>query len=280
MAIQTTPNSAYAWSPDLVTFTAQDIIPEALILQTSTVSGSIEGDAPAVRVPYVDDAEADFVAEGAEIPEADPTLAEVVVHTGKVSQLVRVSREQWTQDGAAGLLSNSVRRAIINRANVAYLAQEAPASPAVTPPAGLLNIDGVHDGGIVGDNLDTLADAFATIEAANGTPTHIVASPSAWSHLRKLKTGEAANTMLLGAGTQDTEKFLFGTQVLTSPAVPAGGLVVMDSTAVVSAVGPVMVQTSEHVYFTSDSIGLRCTFRFGQNLVRPDRVATLTVDAG
>lgn len=277
MAAQMTTNSANSWSPDIVSFAAQDIIPEALVMQTSTVAGKVEGDAPAVRVPFVDDAEADFVAEGTEIPEADPALAEVVVHTGKVAQLIRISREQWVQDGAAGMLSDSVRRAIINRANTAYLAQPAPTSPAVTPPAGLLNIDGVHDGGIIGDDLDTLADAFAVIEAANGTPNVIIASPSAWSHMRKLKTGTEANTMLLGAGTQDTEKRLFGTPVLTSPAVPAGDLVVLDSTAVVSAVGDVLVQTSEHVYFAADSIGLRATFRFGQNLVRPDRVARLSI---
>ena len=72
---------------------------------------------------------------------------------------------------------------------------------------------------------------------------------------------------------------LLGVPLVTSSAMPAGSLLVVDKTAVVSAVGPVNVQQSEHVYFTSDSIGLRCTFRFGANLVHPDRVAELTVTA-
>ena len=76
---ETTLTSAKAWSPD-VTGVAPDIaVPDALILKTSTVAGSIEGDAPAVRVQYIDDATAGFVAEGAALPEADPNLSEALV---------------------------------------------------------------------------------------------------------------------------------------------------------------------------------------------------------
>jgi hypothetical protein len=41
---------------------------------------------------------------------------------------------------AATLLSDSVRRALVRKANVAYLAQAARVGPATTPPAGLLNL--------------------------------------------------------------------------------------------------------------------------------------------
>jgi HK97 family phage major capsid protein len=274
---ETTLTSATAWSPDIRTFAAQDVIPDALILSTSTVSGRIEGDEPAVRAAYVDDATAQFTAEGETIPEANPGLSEVLVHTGKVTQLIRLSREQWTQDGASGILSDSVRRAVVKRANQAYLAQPAPTAGNVTPPAGLLNIPGVVDAGILSGDLDALADAFAEIEGNGGTPTHIIAAPSAWGYLRKFKTGPDAATTLLGAGTTDATRFLLGLPVLTDSSMPAGTMLVLDRTAVISAVGQVQVATSDHVYFASDSIALRCTFRFGQNLVRPNRVAKLTV---
>ena len=140
MATETTLNSAKGWSPDVVGFAPTEVIPDALILQTSTVSGRIEGDEPVVRVIYVDDDEAEFVAEGAEISEADPGLNEVLIATGKVAQLVRISREQYGQGGASGLISESVRRAVVNRANQAYLAQAAPTSPATTPPAGTVTV--------------------------------------------------------------------------------------------------------------------------------------------
>ena len=72
MATETTKTSAHAWAPD-VTEVAPDIaIPDALILQTSSVAGVVEGDAPVVRCQYVDDAAAGFVNEGAAISEADP----------------------------------------------------------------------------------------------------------------------------------------------------------------------------------------------------------------
>src|SRR5690348_369097 len=101
----TTTNSAYAWRPDQVAFAPADVVPEALLLQHSTISGTIEGDQPSLRVAYVDDATATFVAEASPIPEAAPALAEVDVFTGKVSQLVRLSNEQYRQAGTAEQLA-------------------------------------------------------------------------------------------------------------------------------------------------------------------------------
>lgn len=275
----TTQNtSGNAWSPDLQAFAPTDVIPEALILETSTVLGEVEGDAVAVRVAWVDDADAAFGAEGETIDESDPTLDEVLVYTGKVSQLVHLSREQYYQPGTAGNLAESVRRAVVKKANAAYLAQTAPDSPAVTPPAGLLNIDGIlSDFGEITEDLDALADAVAAIEGNGGIPTHILAAPDAWGFLRKFKTGTGKNTALLGAGTADQEKRLLGIPVITTPAMTSGGLIVLDKSAVVSAVGQLEIATSEHVYFNSDGIAIRATWRIGQNVVHPDRIASLTV---
>ncbi|OCB41043.1 major capsid protein [Mycobacterium malmoense] len=277
MATETTLTSAKAWSPD-VTAVAPDIaVPDALILATSTVAGSVEGDEPAVRAQYVDDATAGFVAEGATLSEADPNLAEVLVYTGKVAQLIRLSREQWSQPNAAQLLSKSVARAVTRAANLAYIAQVAPTSPAVTPPAGLLNVTGIVDGGAIADSLDGLVDILATLATNLATPSHIVLSPTAWASLRKFKTGTGYNSSLLGAGTSDVQPYLLDLPVIVDPAVPTGDGLVVDKTAVVSAVGQVMVATSDQFYFNSDSIGIRCTWRFGQNVVKPDRIAKFTV---
>ena len=135
MATETT--SAKAWAPDVQGFVPSDVIPDAIVLQVSTVAGRIEGDEPVLRVPYVSDADASFTPEGEEIDEAGPTLSEAVVATSKITQLVRLSREQYSQTGTAGLLSDSVRRAIIVNANQEFLTQVAPTPPAVQPPAGV-----------------------------------------------------------------------------------------------------------------------------------------------
>ena len=59
-----TPNSAYAWRPDLTTFHAADVVPDALINVFSTVSGVIEGDEPSVRVAFIDDDETTLLVSG------------------------------------------------------------------------------------------------------------------------------------------------------------------------------------------------------------------------
>lgn len=260
MATETTKTSAKAWSPDITAFAPSEAIPDALVLQTSTVVGRIEGDEPAVRVAYVDDADADFVAEGAEIPEDDPALSEVLVHTGKVAQLVRLSREQYAQAQTPQMLAESVRRAVTKRANLAYIAQAAPTAPAVTPPAGLVNVAGIEEGDAVASDLDALVDLIATLESNGATPSHILVDPIAWASLRKFKTGTGSAQTLLGAGTTDATKSLLDLPVMVTSALASGTGLVIDRSAIVSAVGDVQLATSSDVYFASDSIGIRCTF--------------------
>lgn len=278
MAVETTTTSAWAWRPDIQAVAPQDAIPDALVLQTSLVAGQVEGDEPAVRAQYVDDAGAGFVPEGAVIDEADPDLAEVVVHTGKIAQLLRLSREQYGQENASVLLSESVQRAVVRAVNVAYIAQTPPTSPAVTPPAGIAHVAGnAASPATVATNLDALVDLQAVIAQDFGIPSHILLSPTAWASLRKFKTADTWNSSLLGAGTIDSPPALLGLPVLVDAAVPAGQGIILDKNAIVSAAGTVNVAVSDQVYFNSDSLGVRCTFRFGANVVRPNRVQVFTV---
>ena len=280
MATETTLTSAKAWSPDLITAVSpDDAVPDALILHTSTVAGEIEGDAAVVRVQYVDDAAATFTAEAAPLPESDPGLSECLVYSGKVTQLIKLSREQWHQPNAQELLSASVRRAVTKAGNAAYISQVAPTSPALSPPAGLLNITGIVNGGAIADDLDGLVDLLATLATNGSEPSHIVISPTAWASLRKFRIGTDYNSTLLGVGAADAVPYLLSLPVTVSPAVPSGSGVVIDKTAVVSAVGPVEVATSEHAFFGADSIAVRCTWRFGANAVKPNRIGKFTVTA-
>ena len=60
-------------------------------------------------------------------------------------------------------------------------------------------------------------------------------------------------------------------------AVPDFSGIVVDRNAVVSAVGTLQVATSVDQYFDSDSVAVRATWRIGHNVVRPNRIDTLTV---
>ncbi|BBX56960.1 Phage capsid family protein [Mycobacterium shottsii] len=280
MTTQTTTTAEYAWRPDATTFAAADVVPEALIMQTSTVAGSIEGDKPSLHVAYVDDADAEFVAEAVEIDESDPDMSEVLVHTGKISQLIKLSTEQYNQEGTAGQLAMSVSRAIIKRADQAYISQVAPTPPAVHPPAGLLNIDNIVEGQEILGDLDALVDLIAELEAEGSMPSHIVVDPRGWAALRKLKTGIEFNSSLLGAGTTDAVPMLLSLPVLVNRWVPAYSGLLLDRTAVVSAVGPVRIASSEHQFFSSDSVALRATWRIGWNVVRPNRIGKFVINDG
>ncbi len=56
--------------------------------------------------------------------------------------------------------------------------------------------------------------------------------------------------------------------------------VVVDQRAIVSAVGQVKIAPSEHQYFSSDIVLLRATWRFGDAIVRPNRLGVFTVNGG
>lgn len=279
MAPITTTSTPAAWSPDATSFLPTDVVSEALILSASTVAGSIDGDSPAIRVGYLDDDEASFTAEGAEIPESDPTLAEVTISTGKITQLVRVSTEQYSQGGASQMLSDSVRRAIVKKADDAFLNQIAPVAPALAPATGLLEVAGLTQGDPVTDDLDSITDLIAEIGAAGGTPSTILLGHRAWGSLRKMKATAGSAQTLLGAGAADATATLLGIPVRVVGAMPADAGLVVDRSAIVSAVGPVTVATSNDVFFTSDSVALRATWRIGQAVVRPARIGSFSVTA-
>ena len=65
--------------------------------------------------------------------------------------------------------------------------------------------------------------------------------------------------------------------MIVSNAIDDNAGLVIDRSAVVSAVGSVQVATSSDVYFTADSIGYRVTWRIGQTVPRPNRIGKFTV---
>lgn len=204
MTTYTTANTDKAWHPDVQGFIPGEVVPDALILTTSTLAGQIEGDEPSLRVPFVaDDGLATIVAEAAVIPDTNAVFDEVAISTYKVSALGKYSYEALQQPNAAQLILNSLQRAVVNKANLAYLGNAAA-------PTGLLNVAGITNGGVLGTSLDTLVDAQAGIEAAGGQATDIIASPSFWAAAQKMKSATGSAMPVLGAGTAATERYLLG----------------------------------------------------------------------
>jgi HK97 family phage major capsid protein len=267
-----TTNSAYPWRPDLTTFAPQDVLPRAAIFYASTVSGRIEGDQPSLRVAYIVDDDAEFVAEGDEIPEGDPALNEAEIFTRKFAQLVRLSREQYSQVSTPDQLAASVARAMTIKADQAFLTQTVPTSPAVAPVAGLTNTSGLVTKSGVSTSLDALIDLEAALRANLAMPALWVLAPTTWAALRKLKIGSSYNSTLLGAGTDDADPRLLSMPVLVNNQMPSLTGLLVDPTAVVSAVSDLTIAVSDQSYFSSDSYGIRATMRTGHVVPRPNRI--------
>jgi HK97 family phage major capsid protein len=247
-------------------------------LQVSAKAGNVEGDEPAVRVPILSLEDApDYVAEANAIDESDPDDSEVVIHTGKLGLLVPVSREQLGIEDTATLLSDAVRRALIRKANRAFLAQTAPTPPAVTPPAGILNqgITSINTSIQTAQSLDPVVDAVAAIEDAGGVASHVLASPQSWAYLSKLKDGN--DIPLLGAGTQAGPRSLLSLPVLVDRDVTDWSLVVLDRNAILSVYGQILIARSDDYGFNRDVVYIRATWRAGQQVSDVDRVINVPV---
>jgi len=265
----TTPTSPKAWAPDVTAYLPGDVVPDALILQTATVVGQIEGDAPSVRVPFVaDDGDAGFVAEGDLIPDAAQGFDEVVVVTDAVKTLGKYSFETLAQPEAARLIVDSLSRLVTSKANIAYLSNAAD-------PAGLLGL--ATAGGALATNLDKLVDAIAAIEDDGGQASHVIASPSAWASVSKLKQATGSNASLLPSGNAAGERTILGVPVLVSNAAPAGNLLVLDRRSVIAASGPVRLARSDDALFSNDLVAIRVTWRFGWQVMHTKRIVKLTV---
>lgn len=270
MTTITTPGTGAAWSPDVYTFAAADVVPDALILQTATIAGDINGDQPSLHVGFVTDAEsAAYVDEAAQITDSEPNLDEVEVKTKKISRLVNLSNEQFSQPQTPQQVSQSVARDLVRKADASYLGD--------TSPVGLLNAPGVIDGGAVGADLDVLIDLVAQLESNGAIPTAIVLDPLGWASFRKLKVADTYNQSLLGAGTTDAQALVLSLPVLRSRFIPPHSGLVVDRNAIAAAVGPVKIAQSEHALFSSDAVQIRATWRIGWTPVRPDRIGRFTI---
>ena len=202
-----------------------------------------------------------------------------MVRTKKISRLVNLSSEQFRQELTAEQVSQSVARDLTRKADASYIGD-------VSNPVGLINIPGTVSGGNVFDSLDSLdsldnlIELIATLESNGATPSAIVLDPHGWASFRTMKIGTNYNATLLGAGTEDAVPMLLNLPVLRSRFIPAYTGLVIDSAAVVSAVGPVQVAVSEYALFSRDAVQLRAAWRIGWGLTRPQWLGKFSLEPG
>ena len=277
MAVSTLLNNKAAF-PDSTLVDPGNSIPNALILTQSLPSGTIGGDEQTTRIAYVnDDPEAEYVAEGNEIPSKDPRITELLVYTRNVGLITVASNESYKNNGVPEMLGTSLARAITDKADKAFLSDPAPAS-GQHGFTGLINTPGIIDAGNITDSLDPIIDAIATIGTNRGTPSTIIAGYDSWAYMLKLKDKNGKSLIAPDVANSPTPS-LYGIPVVLTSALTANSVLIIDRTQIVSALGSVSTAVSSERYFEKNSVGIRVMFRFGFGVVRPNRIAKLTVGA-
>ncbi|MBP2450504.1 phage major capsid protein [Mycolicibacterium lutetiense] len=273
MAPTTTTTAAQVWRPDENVFAPQDALPDAAILTHSTVSATIEGDAPSMRVGYVSDAAAAYHNEGADLTVTDPSLSEIEVITQEIGFYHEMTRDQYRKTSTPEQLAASVARSITKLADKSFLSEANPTSPAVRPIGGLENYTGLSTQTAVATNIDKLVDLESTVHTAGATPTAWVMAPDAWAILRKMKqVSSGGNLGLLGAGTSDALPYLLSIPVYVNSQMSSKTGLLVDKNEIISAVSGLEVDVDHSAAFKAVKVAVRGTWRIGYGVPRPDRI--------
>lgn len=259
-------------------YAPESIIPTALILTHTTVGARVEGDTPALNVPYVSTMPAaQIVKEGAEIPEGGAEISTLAIRTQKVAVLNAITNEASIDDNMTQLLSSGMQRALIAKADAVFLQNPAP-TEGTTGVTGLFNYPGIPVVGNIADSndeLDPIVDAIAAISGNSGTPTDIIMGYGTWAKLLKLKRADGTPHISPDVANAPSP-VLYGVPVTLNAQAPADKIIVTDRNEIVSAAGGVTGSGSKDRYFERDVSVLRSTFRFGFGVVHPNRLAIIT----
>ena len=256
-------------------FPSTDAIPDALVHSQSRVSAVIEGDSPALHVPYIaTQSTAQIVKEGDAIPEGGAAASEMIVYTRKVASIETITNEAKSSEQMTQMLTASLNTAIMDKANAVFLQNPKP-DGSETSPTGLFNLDNVNAGTLTG-SLDAIVEGIAAISSKGGTPTSIIMNHGTWAKLLLLKYKDG-RPMIAPSVADSPTPMLYGLPVVLTKAAPDSKLLINDANEVISAVGSVNLNGSEDAEFSKDKYMLRGTFRLGWGVIHPDRLAVITV---
>lgn len=72
---------------------------------------------------------------------------------------------------------------------------------------------------------------------------------------------------------------IYGIPIILNMQTPAGTILLNDSSQVLNAVSQAAIASSDRAYFANGSTALRVTMRLGFGVLRPNRLARLTVNS-
>ncbi len=212
---KTTPTKAAFADTNLLP--PEEVIREAIALNPycATPTVTIQGDAPRVRIPYVEtDPTAGVVAEGAEITQTSAALNEIEIATHKVALTIPMTNESLTYTDATQLVSTSAANAVTNRVDAMFLS--AAADGTAGTPAGLAQLDGLTTETVTDlKDLAPILNVLSKITDHGGEPSALVMRYSVWARLMAL-TAKDGRPLIAPDVTSSAEPRLFNVPVIFS----------------------------------------------------------------
>lgn len=274
MALFNTSPGAGGITPDDYTDLIVEPIKRLSVALDPRVTKVIQTTAAVTHVPIIrEDAQASWVAEGAEISPSDAVLDELEVRPAKVAGISRISRElaNDSTSEAAGIVGESLSRDIARKIDQAFFgALPAPAPRGlefltpVTPDDDGHNVVG-WGAGDAPTSLDPFAEAIAVADDLGTTITAFVTDASTALAISKLRVEKDSNLPLLGVdATGPTARQVLGIPLIVTNAVADGTVWALDANrALVIMRSTIEVAVSNEAYFGSDSVAVRAIARVG-----------------
>ena len=260
--------------PGSTFYPAQTIAPDALIFSQTSVGGTISGDGPVARIPYIKDGlDAAIVAEGTRITETDPDLSEMYVHTHKIAILTPISNEAADHTQTTSLIQAGMVKAITDKADRLLLQGDEAGIKGLALTPDMIDAGDIN----AATGLNPLLDAIGKVGDNGGSPTGIIMGYSTWASLLKL-TDRNDRPLIATDMANSPTPAIYGIPIILNMQTPAGTILLNDSSQVLSAASQAAVATSDQAYFANDSLAIRVTMRLGFGVLRPNRLARLTVN--
>lgn len=258
----------------------EEVIREALALNQycATPTVTIQGDAPRVRIPYVEtDPTAGIVAEGAEITQTSAALNEIEIATHKVALTIPITNEALTYTDATKLVSTSAANAVTNKVDAMFLS--AAADSAAGTPAGLAQLDGLTTETVTDlKDLSPILNVLSAITDHGGEPSALVMRYSVWARLMAL-TAKDGRPLIAPDVTSSAEPRLFNVPVFFNSYAAADTVLALSAKDIFVSASQVEAAVSKDALFTFDSSVMRLVMRFGYGLAHPERIGKVVLPA-
>ncbi|WP_258561452.1 phage major capsid protein [Bifidobacterium asteroides] len=125
--------------------------------------------------------------------------------------------------------------------------------------------------------LNPLLNAIGKVGDNGGSPTGIIMGYSTWASLLKL-TDRNDRPLIATDMANSPTPAIYGILIILNMQTSADTILLNDSSRVLSAASQAAVATSDQAYVANDSMAIRVTMRLGFGVLRPNRLARLTVN--